>query len=94
MVRVRAKIEQCTLCGRHLVRVRVKIEKTPFVVALSSGLGHNRENTICGSLVRARAKIEKDAICGRPLVKIENETLWGGPLVRVRAKIEKKHTLW
>ena len=34
MVRIRSEIEKNTLFGRALVRVRAKIEKTPFLVGL------------------------------------------------------------
>ena len=37
MVRVRAKIEKNNLFGRALVRIRSKIEKTPFLVELWLG---------------------------------------------------------
>ena len=37
--RARAKIEEIILFGRSLVRVRAKIEKTPFLVGLWLGLG-------------------------------------------------------
>ena len=36
---IRSKIKTNTLFGRALVRIRAKIEKTPFLVGLWLGLG-------------------------------------------------------
>ena len=45
-MRVRAKIEiKNTLCGKPLVRVRTKMEKTHFVVGLWLGLLQKIEKT-------------------------------------------------
>ena len=40
---ITAKIEKDTLCYRPLVRVSAKVEKTPFVVGLWSGLGRKHK---------------------------------------------------
>ena len=77
MVRIRAKTETNTLCGKASGRVRTKIENTH--------LGR--------ALVSIRAKIDKNTLFDKALVrlraKIEEHTFSDWAVVRILAKIEK-----
>ena len=73
LVRIRAKIEKNTLCGRALVRVIAKIERHILFGKAS---------------VRIRAKKGRKKTIFFVCKNIEN-TLFGSKLVSIRAKIEK-----
>ena len=104
MVRIRAKIENFTLFGGALgrikgkiERIRVRIEKTPFVVSLWLRLEQIEKITIFGKALIKGWQNRENILFGKALVRIWAKiyliTLFGRALFRIRANIEK-HTLF